>query len=111
MSVPSKFSSASSSTKKIVNKLEINSVGKIYREVGNHFIYHLSKVSRSLVDSLVDRRSNGGVAGNDVRFIAKHPYMNTDTCGVDNHEIASVLLATVGGVALATSGEVIIIMW
>ena len=58
----------------------------------------------------MDRGANGGVVGNDVSVIAKHPDRKVDFCGVDNHEIAYITLVTTGGGALTTSGEVIIIM-
>ena len=54
--------------------------------------------------------ANGGVAGNGVRVIAKHPYTTVDVRGIDNHEIAYIPLVTSGGVALTISGELIIIM-
>ena len=73
-------------------------------------MHYLSKISRSSVDSLVDRRANGGVAGNDIRVMSKHPDRSVDVRGIDNHEITSVHLVTSSGVALSTSGEVIVIM-
>ena len=88
----------------------MNINGKVFREVGKHVIYYLSKVSRSSVDSLVDRGANGGVAGNDVRVIAKHPDRTVDVRGIDNHEITHIPLVTAGGVTSTTSGEVIVIM-
>jgi hypothetical protein len=71
----------------------------------------LSKVSRSSVDSLVDRSANGRVAGNDVRVIAKYPDRTADVHGIDNHDITSIPLVTAGGVTLTNSGEVIVIMY
>ena len=58
----------------------------------------------------MDRGVNGDVAGNDVRFITKHPDRTGDVRGIDNHEIASIPLVTTGRVALTTSREVIIIV-
>ena len=101
---------STSSVKKISCKTDININGKIYRELGKHIIYCLSKVSRSSVDSLVDRGANGGVAGNDVRIIAKHPHRNVEVRGIENHEISSILLVTASCVTLITSGEVITIV-
>ena len=77
--IPSKVNSTESSTKKIVNKSEIDVNGEIYREVGKNAIYCLSKASSSSVDSLVDRGANGGVIGNAFRVIAKHPDRTVDT--------------------------------
>ena len=58
----------------------------------------------------MDSGANGGVTGNDVRVIAKHPDSTVDVRGIDDHEIASIPLVTTGGVTLTTSGEVIVIM-
>ena len=70
----------------------------------------LSKVSRSSVESLVDRISNGRVEGNDVRFMSRHLDRTADVRRICNHEIKYVHLVTAGRVALSTSGEVIVIM-
>ena len=80
------------------------------REVGKHIVYYLSKISRSSLDSVVDREANGGVVGNDVRIIAKHPDSTVDVRDINNHGISSILLAAAGGVTLTTLGELIIIM-
>ena len=101
---------APSSTEKILNKSEININGKIYREVQKHVICYLYKVSSSLVDSLAHRGSNGQVAGNYLRAVSKHVDRNEDVHGIDNHEIISVPLVTVGSITLSTSGEVSVIM-
>ena len=74
-----------SSLKKIACKTDLNINGKIYREIGNHIVYCLSKVSRSSVDSLVDRGANGGTTGDYFRIIAKHPDRTVDVRGIDNH--------------------------
>ena len=58
----------------------------------------------------MDRGSNDGVDSNVFIVIAKHPDVTIDICGIDNHEIKSIPLATIGDVALTTSGEVIMIM-
>lgn len=112
LSSPAKSSQfpSPSSAKKVACKTDITINGKVYREVGKHVIYYLSKVSRSYVDYLVDRCANGGVAGNDVRVIDKHPDRTVDVRGINNHEITSIPLVTAGGVTSTTSGEVIVIM-
>ena len=58
----------------------------------------------------MNRRDNGGLAGNYVRVIVKHPDRTVDILGVDNHEITSVTLVTTGGVILTTLDEVILII-
>ena len=70
----------------------------------------LSKVSRSSVDSLVDRGANGRVSGNYLRAMSKYPDRTIDSRAIDNHEITSMPLVTAGGVELPTSGELIVIM-
>ena len=80
--------------------MDVNVNGKVNREVGKRIVYCLSKVSHSSVDSLVDRGANGGVAGNDVRVISKHPYRIVDVRGIENNEIASIPLVTAGAVRL-----------
>ena len=59
--------------------------GKICRQVEKHVVYCLSKVSRSSVDSLVDRGSSGRVAEEDLRVASKHPDRTVDFRGIDNH--------------------------
>ena len=63
-----------------------------------------------LVDSLVDRRANGGVVGNDVRVTHTHPDRTVDILRIDNREITSIPLVTAGGAKLTNSGEVFLIM-
>ena len=85
--------------------MDMNMNGNIYREVGKHIVYYLSKVSRSSIDSLVDRGANGSLAGNDVMSIAKYSDRTVDVRGADKHEIESIPSLTAGGIALTTSGE------
>ena len=110
MSNPFKGNSTPSSIKKTFFKSEINNNGKTYREVGKHIVYYLSKVSHSFEYSLVDRGSNGVVAGNYVRVIFKYPGRTVDVCGIDNHEIMHIPLVTADVVILTTSGEVFLII-
>ena len=58
----------------------------------------------------MDRRSNDGIADNDVRVIEKHLDMTADVLVIDYHVMHSISLVTAFGVALITSGKVIIIM-
>ena len=82
----------------------------MHQQVKKYVVHCLSKGSRSSEDSIVDRGSNGGVEGVDVRIMSKYSDRTADVRGIVNHEITSVPLATPGGVALSTSGEVIVIM-
>ena len=110
MSTPDKGKPSPKKSKNVTFKSEFNINVKTYYEVGKQFIYYLSKVNRSSVDSLEDRGANGASAGNNVRFIATCPDRTVDTRGIDNHEITAMPLITSGGVASTISGEVIVIM-
>ena len=68
-------------------------------------MHFLSKVSHSSVESLVDRSSNGVVAGNDARFMSKHQDRNARY-----HEIISAPLVDAGNVVLCTSGDEIVVI-
>ena len=81
-----------SSIKQIACEMDTTINGKTCREVGKHIVYYLSKVSHSSVDSLVDRGTNGGAEGNDIRVIVKHPDRTANFRSIDNHEIASIPL-------------------
>jgi hypothetical protein len=59
--------------------------------------------------SLVDRRANGGIAGDDVRVIAKTG-KTVDIQGIDNHRINEIPIVTAGGVINTQKGPVIAIM-
>ena len=60
--------------------------------------------------SLVGRGANGGVAGEDVTFINISPHRHVKIQGIDNHEINSVHIATVGVLDHSQDGSIIIIM-
>ena len=59
--------------------------------------------------ALVDRGANGGIAGADVRIIAKTG-RQVDTQGINNHRITDIPIVTTGGVVSTQKGEVIAIM-
>ena len=79
-------------------------------QVEKHVMCCLSKVSRSSVDLLVDRRDNGEALGNDVRVVSKYPDRTVDARGIDINEITHMPLVSDGGFAMSTSGEVMFIM-
>ena len=91
-------------------KSELNLNRKNYREVVKHFTWHLSKVSHSSAQSLVDRGVNSGVSSNDSRVIATNPDRIVDVRGIDNHEITSMPLISTGGVVSTISVEVIFML-
>jgi hypothetical protein len=59
--------------------------------------------------SLVDHGANGGIAGDDVRIIAKTG-QTVDIQGIDNHRINKIPIVTAGGVINTQKGQVIAIM-
>jgi Reverse transcriptase (RNA-dependent DNA polymerase) len=74
------------------------------------FVYRVSAhESKSLRGSLIDRGANGGIAGNDVRIISTSD-RTVDVTGIDNHQLTSIKIGTVGSFAESQRGPVIIIM-
>ena len=59
--------------------------------------------------ALVDRGANGGLAGADVRVIARTD-RKVNMSGIDNHQMTNLSIVSTGGVVQANCGEVIIIM-
>ena len=59
--------------------------------------------------SLVDRGANGGIAGVDIRIIAKTG-RSVDIQGIDSHRINEIPIVTAGGVINTQKGPVIAIM-
>ena len=91
---------------------EININGVKYRKVNKHVIYTVSEHKQDNNASLVDRGANGGIAGNDVRLIpslSTHPTKTVNVMGIDNHQITSIPLASVGGISTSQHGPVILI--
>ena len=90
---------------------EINLNGTIYRKVNVSQISYkvASHHARKRDGALVDRGANGGIAGEDVRVIAKTG-RQVDVQGIDNHQIVDVPIVTAGAVIQTQLGEVIAIM-
>lgn len=75
-----------------------------------HCTYRVSNHTRSTTHALVDRGANGGVAGNDVRVIARNPDTHmVNIQGIDNHTVNDIHVGTVGGVISTNKGSVIAI--
>ena len=55
---------------------------------------------RSKKGALMDRGANGGVAGQDVRVIAKSDRSVNNT-GIDNHEMKNIPIGTIGAVVMS----------
>ena len=49
------------------------------RSINHHFTYHIAQASQAKHGSLVDRGTNGGLAGSDVRI--------STVTGIDSHEL------------------------
>ena len=62
-------------------------------------------IEQSRHDSLVDRGSNGGVAGEDVRVIKKSR-RTVNIRGIDNHELVDIPICLVGGVVVINATHV-----
>ena len=64
---------------------------------------------RSKKGALIDRGANGGVAGQDVRVIAKSD-RSVNITGIDNHEMKNIPIGTIGAVVMSQRGKVIAVM-
>ena len=84
---------------------------KVQFKVDFHqIIYSVSESRRTHAMSLIDRGANGGVAGSDVRILAKvFPPRKVDIQGIDNHQMTDVFIGDVGGVVETQQGPVIAI--
>ena len=56
------------------------------RFINHHFTYHIAQASQAKHGSLVDRGSNGGLAGSDVRLLSRSSRKCT-VSGIYNHEL------------------------
>ena len=83
-----------------------NASKKTTRDVKMHVTYVVSNHRSSAQHSLVDRGSNGGVAGNDVRVISKS-HRKVDIRGIDNHQLNDIAIGTVGAYVETHKGPVI----
>ena len=84
--------------------------GKTYRECSQHVTCCATKSSRSSLHSLVDRGSNGGASGIDVRVIETHPDLKVDIRGMDAYKITAIPLENAVGATSTIIGEVTVIM-
>jgi hypothetical protein len=87
----------------MINRVEyIAKLNNVMYQVSNH-------KQTTLPHALIDRGTNGGVAGSDMRLIDKSLY-SVHIQGIDNHMIKDVPIGTVGAVVNTQRGEVIAIM-
>ena len=88
---------------------EIIMNGKTYYLVNNTLSYLLSKHACVYSNILINRGTNGRVAGEDTRVMSTNLDRRTSVCRIDNHEINSILIITTSGVTITTSRENIFI--
>ena len=91
---------------------EIDINGSRYRKVNTHNLYTVSEHKHTHNASLVDRGANGGIAGNDVRLVpdfSMSPHKTVNIMGIDNHQLTSIPIVSVGGVSTSQHGPVILI--
>ena len=72
--------------------------------------YVVSAHRSDSIKALVDRGSNGGVAGTDVRIISKDPNHTVTIEGIDRHQLNNIPICTVGGVVNSSHGEIILVL-
>ena len=108
---PTAGATPTSNSKKDNSQHEINFNGSTYRKVNMTNISYVVSAFKAIQgpSSLVDRGANGGVAGADVRIIAK-TNRKVDIQGIDNHRITNIPIVTAGGVVNTQKGEVIAIL-
>ena len=88
---------------------DLNIDGKLYSQVNIPFIY-VSTHNCTHCQSLIDQGANGGVAGEDVTVINIPPHRHVKIQVIDNHDINSVIIATVSALDYSQAGPVIIII-
>ena len=68
-----------------------------------HFLfYSISKhdIKEASLMSLVDRGTNGCVARDNVRIIARNPHQMVSVHGLDDHEVIDIPVGTMGAHAM-----------
>jgi hypothetical protein len=58
--------------------------------------------------ALIDRRANGGIAGDDTRVIHQH-LRKVDVTGIDNHEMTDLKIADTASWVMSNKGPIILI--
>ena len=80
-----------------------------YREVNTTYIY-MSNHNHPHCKSFFDWGDNGGVSGEDITVINTSPQMHVNIRGIENNEITSVPIDTIGALNHSQAGPVIIII-
>jgi hypothetical protein len=93
-----------------LDKPSVTINGSKYVAKLNDVMYQVSNHKQTMLPlALIDRGTNGGVAGSDTRLIDKS-LCSVHIQGIDNHMIKDVPVSTVGAVINTQRGEVIAIM-
>ena len=79
---------------------QVNMAERSVYRVSNHN-------SQRTKQSLVDRGSNGGAAGEDVKVLSTS-LRTVDIKGIDNHQLTNVATGTVAGVMSTTKGPIVL---
>ena len=90
---------------------EVTVEGRKYTLQNNmsKILYRTSQANSKRQGALIDRGSNGGVAGSDCRVMYTDPIRTVDVEGIDNHQINDVRIVTCGAYAETNKGPVILI--
>jgi hypothetical protein len=80
-----------------------------YRKVNQHITFRACKSISNRTGSLVDRRANGGVAGNDVK-VWSPTGRKVDVAGIDNQTMNDLEIVSVAGVVQTNSGPHLVII-
>ena len=98
------YYSAPQGTKKLT--FEIN-MAETFRNL--IFVVSAHALAEHILRALIDRGSNGGVAGADMRIIEYHPFQKVDIVGAANHKTTDIRLCTAGGLTQTNIGPTILI--
>ena len=79
------------------------------RSIFHHFTYHIAQASQAKHGSLVDRGSNGGLAGSDVRILSRSSRKWSVT-GIDSHELQGLDVVQCAALLQTNHGIVNLIM-
>ncbi len=74
----------------------------------NYSVSH-NEIAGVVKPSLIDRGANGGVGGEDVRLLHYVPGRVVNIQGIDNHQLDSIRIGTVGGVVNSNQGPLVLI--
>ena len=79
------------------------------RNINHHYTYHVAEASQAKHGSLVDRGSNGGLAGSDLRSLSRSSRKCTVT-EIDSHELQGLDVVQCAALVESHHGIVNLIM-